>query len=210
MQARSERTRRRLIRAGAETFDSHGYTNATLGQISENAGVTKGALYFHFASKSELADAVQAQGHAMLRDFLDDRRLSRPAPVQLLIDLTYWLVQALHEDVVVRAGCRISSECAGQAPPGTDFRQMWIDEVVLLLEQARQDGDLRRDAAEDGPETLLSATVCGIEVLVGSDRSLPELQRSLAALWKLLLLALVPPGDLGRYQPEHRSSVAEA
>jgi AcrR family transcriptional regulator len=202
MQARSERTRQKLVRAGAETFDRHGYASATLGQIAENAGVTKGALYFHFGSKSELADAVQARGSGMLRDFLDDRWLSGPSPVQLLIDLTYWLAQTLHEDPVTRASCRISSERAGCEPQATDLRQLWIGEVLLLLARAREGGDLRRDAAEDGPETLLSAAVCGIEVLVGTGLPPAELHRRLVALWEVLLPALVPPGDLGRYRVE--------
>ncbi|MER7715151.1 TetR family transcriptional regulator, partial [Streptomyces werraensis] len=30
------------------------------------AGMTKGALYFHFASKDGLVDAVQEQAHAVL------------------------------------------------------------------------------------------------------------------------------------------------
>ncbi|MFE9427056.1 ScbR family autoregulator-binding transcription factor [Kitasatospora sp. NPDC006697] len=204
MQAKSERTRRKLVRAGAETFDRHGYASATLGQIAENAGVTKGALYFHFGSKSDLADAVQLQGSAMLRDFLDDGGLSGRPPVQLLIDLTHWLAQALHEDPVTRAGCRIGSERAGQQQPVADLRRLWIDEVVVLLARAREGGELRRDAVAEGPETLLSAAVCGIEVLAGSGLSLPELRRKVAALWESLLPALVPPGDLGRYRAGQR------
>ncbi|MCO6698896.1 TetR/AcrR family transcriptional regulator, partial [Streptomyces sp. Vc17.3-30] len=44
MQARSERTRRRLVCAGARMFDQNGYASASLEQIAEAAGMTKGAL----------------------------------------------------------------------------------------------------------------------------------------------------------------------
>ncbi|MFF9512299.1 TetR family transcriptional regulator [Streptomyces sp. NPDC014724] len=68
MQARSRRTCQRLVHAGAEMFNRNGYANATLGQIAGAAGMTKGALYFHFASKDGLADAVQERGRAMVQD----------------------------------------------------------------------------------------------------------------------------------------------
>ncbi|MGC9542892.1 TetR family transcriptional regulator [Streptomyces sp. UG1] len=60
VQERSEKTRHRLMRAGAELFDLKGYANATLVGIARAAGVTKGALYFHLASKEDLAEAPVA------------------------------------------------------------------------------------------------------------------------------------------------------
>ncbi|QIP88254.1 TetR/AcrR family transcriptional regulator [Streptomyces sp. Tu 2975] len=123
MQARSERTRRRLVLAGAQMFDRYGYASATLGQIAGAAGMTKGALYFHFASKEGLADAVQERGRQLLCDFLQQQWEAGAAPLQSLIDLTHWLADALYQDPVVRAGLRITNERAGRTPqPPTSTR----------------------------------------------------------------------------------------
>ncbi|MFJ5779681.1 ScbR family autoregulator-binding transcription factor [Streptomyces sp. NPDC093094] len=200
MQARSERTRRRLIRAGAEMFDRDGYASATLGQIARTAGLTKGALYFHFASKDGLADAVQEQGEVLLRDFVVRQREAGVPPVQGLIDLSHWLVWTLHDDPVIRASFRITDECAGRQLPVTDFHQAWIAEVMRLVGQARAIGELCEPSAADGPETLLSAVVCGLEVIAGSAGvQYPELRRRVGALWEFLLPSLVPDGQAGRY-----------
>ncbi|WP_369193151.1 ScbR family autoregulator-binding transcription factor [Streptomyces djakartensis] len=199
MQARSQRTRHRLVRAGALAFDRNGYASATLGQIAQEAGLTKGALYFHFASKEGLADAVQEQGRVLLRDFVQGRREAGAAPVQALIDLTHWLAWVLHEDPVIRASFRITSERSGRQPPVTDFHQVWITEVLQLVDLARRAGDLHEQLCPDGPETLTSAAVCGIGVLSGTGISPPELRRRVAALWDPLLTALVPAGHTGRY-----------
>ncbi|MEV5103711.1 ScbR family autoregulator-binding transcription factor [Streptomyces massasporeus] len=199
MQDRSERTRRTLVRAGAQMFDRTGYASTTLAQIAGAAGLTKGALYFHFASKDALADAVQEQGHTMLRDFVSAQRVAGVPPVQALIDLTHWLARALHEDPVIRAGFRISHECAGRQPPVTDFPQVWITEVLRLIDRAREAGELRDHAVVEGPRTLLSAVVCGIGVLSGTGVSPPELRRKVGALWDSLLTALVPAEQAGRY-----------
>jgi AcrR family transcriptional regulator len=199
MQARSERTRRRLVHAGAQMFNRCGYASATLGQIAEVAGLTKGALYFHFASKDGLVDAVQEQAHAVLREFVRRQWAAGVPPVQALIDMTHWLAWALHEDPVIRAGFRITNECTGRQPPVTDFHQAWIVEVLRLIDRAREAGELRDHTCADGPETLMSAAVCGIGVLSGTGISYPELRRRVGALWSSLLTALVPPEHMERY-----------
>ncbi|MFJ1641681.1 ScbR family autoregulator-binding transcription factor [Streptomyces sp. NPDC088256] len=200
MQARSQRTRRRLVHAGAEMFDRNGYAHATLGQIAGAAGMTKGALYFHFASKDGLADAVQERGSAMLRDFIREHRDAGVPPVQVLIDMTHWLALTLHDDPVIRASFRITNECTGRQPPVTDFHQAWIAEVLRLLGQARDAGALQDRETGNGPGALLSATVCGIGVLADTGMPYPQLSDRVAALWKPLLSALVPSGDIGNYR----------
>ncbi|MFF2818460.1 ScbR family autoregulator-binding transcription factor [Kitasatospora cineracea] len=200
MQARSERTRRRLVRAGAETFDRSGYASATLDRIARQAGVTKGALYFHFGSKGELADAVQEQALELLEGFLAGQEAAGGEPLQRLIDLTYWLARSLHQEAVVRAGCRLGGERADRAASDGDVRRTWTAETVRLLERARQDGALRRDVGGPGPRTLLTVVVCGLEVLAGSGLSLPELLRRTGELWDWLLPALVPAGHPARYR----------
>ncbi|MGE5507236.1 MAG: TetR family transcriptional regulator [Chitinophagales bacterium] len=47
-------TRSRLLTAAARVFARHGYAEATLDEVAEEAGLTKGAVYWHFASKSDL------------------------------------------------------------------------------------------------------------------------------------------------------------
>lgn len=199
MQARSEMTRRRLIKAGAQMFNQNGYVSATLGQIAEVAGMTKGALYFHFASKDGLADAVQEEGHDVLRAFVRRQRHAHVPPVQALIDLTHWLAWTLHDDPVVRATFRISHESTRRRPPVTDFHQAWIAEVLRLIDRARDAGDLRDHTVAEGPKTLLSAALCGIGVLSGNGTSYPQLRDRIGALWDCLLPALVPQDHMARY-----------
>ncbi|MEU1409958.1 helix-turn-helix domain-containing protein, partial [Streptomyces sp. NPDC005728] len=60
LQERAVRTRRAILVAAAGVFAEVGFEAATIAEILQRAGVTKGALYFHFASKQELAQAVLA------------------------------------------------------------------------------------------------------------------------------------------------------
>ncbi|CAM5724103.1 TetR family transcriptional regulator OS=Streptomyces microflavus OX=1919 GN=HUT09_00685 PE=4 SV=1 [Streptomyces microflavus] len=47
-QVRAARTRQALIRSAAIVFEQHGYGQARLALISSGAGVSTGALHFHF------------------------------------------------------------------------------------------------------------------------------------------------------------------
>src|SRR5438876_3817962 len=63
-QRRGERrlqTRARLLAAAERVFARRGYYAATLDEIAAEAGFTKGALYYNFASKEELFLALLDQ-----------------------------------------------------------------------------------------------------------------------------------------------------
>jgi AcrR family transcriptional regulator len=61
-QERRERTRAELVAAARAVFLRHGFHAASLDQIAEEAGYTKGAVYSNFASKDDLFVAV-LDGH---------------------------------------------------------------------------------------------------------------------------------------------------
>ncbi len=56
--AQREATTQKLIEVGREIFTQYGYAQASTEEIVHRAGVTRGALYHHFASKEGLFHAV--------------------------------------------------------------------------------------------------------------------------------------------------------
>ncbi|HET7765196.1 MAG TPA: TetR family transcriptional regulator [Burkholderiales bacterium] len=57
----SERTRRRIIAAARQVFARQGVRRTTLEEVARAAGVTRGAIYWHFAGKTELFYAMREQ-----------------------------------------------------------------------------------------------------------------------------------------------------
>jgi AcrR family transcriptional regulator len=55
---RRQRTREALLDAAAAVFASRGFQGASLDEIAETAGYTRGAIYKHFADKEELLHEV--------------------------------------------------------------------------------------------------------------------------------------------------------
>ncbi|ASK28164.1 TetR family transcriptional regulator [Neisseria chenwenguii] len=52
------KTKEHLMLAALETFYSKGISRSSLNEIAQNAGVTRGALYWHFKNKEDLLDAI--------------------------------------------------------------------------------------------------------------------------------------------------------
>nr|WP_225954084.1 TetR/AcrR family transcriptional regulator [Kibdelosporangium phytohabitans] len=120
-----------MVGAAAELFDRVGFVRATMAEISSAAGVTKGALYFHFPSKDTLADAVRAEAIEML-DILVARLPAGLSPMQAVIDMHHHVVRWLREDAIVRASLRISHDTGDPA----DFCASWLAATERLLRRA--------------------------------------------------------------------------
>lgn len=63
------KTRQLLIESAIQQFALRGVTSTTLADIADAAGVTRGAVYWHFASKAELFNEIWQQ-QLPLRDLL--------------------------------------------------------------------------------------------------------------------------------------------
>src|SRR5262245_31426714 len=67
---RREMTREALVEAAADVFAQRGFHAASLDEIAERAGFTRGAIYSNFGSKEELMIAVLDEFTSrQLRDF---------------------------------------------------------------------------------------------------------------------------------------------
>jgi TetR/AcrR family acrAB operon transcriptional repressor len=72
----AEITRQRIIHAAREMFLLKGVSRTSLEQIASHAGVTRGAVYWHFKNKAELFYAMREQVFLPLIDRMDDTLLS--------------------------------------------------------------------------------------------------------------------------------------
>jgi TetR/AcrR family acrAB operon transcriptional repressor len=65
--AEAAQTRDRIVVCAREVFSRHGVTNTSLEEIAKEAGVTRGAVYWHFRDKADLFMAVRQQTGVLLR-----------------------------------------------------------------------------------------------------------------------------------------------
>ncbi|WP_369201036.1 ScbR family autoregulator-binding transcription factor [Streptomyces sp. PU-14G] len=181
-QERAVRTRTALIESAAELFHRDGFEMASLTTISARAGVSNGALHFHFSNKAALADAVREVAVQRLREITT--RESENA-LQTLIDATHALSRALSKDAVLRAGFDLR-RFLERTRGGDDLRRLWQHWVEGVLVRADDEGSLAGDVtAQDVSDTIVSATV-GFELLSRGDPHWLS-NSTLTRFWELLL-----------------------
>ena len=95
----AEITRQRIIDAAREAFLSRGVSRTSMEQIATQAGVTRGAIYWHFSNKTELFSAMREQVLLPLIDKMDDNLLIENSddPLGQIGDFLYGTIQALNE-----------------------------------------------------------------------------------------------------------------
>ncbi|CAL9392714.1 ScbR family autoregulator-binding transcription factor [Streptomyces sp. Tu 3180] len=197
-QERSERTLEKLVVSAAEQFALRGFVKATLGDVSRAAGVTKGALFFHFATKDDLAAAVQTRGQDILETMIEDMSGTEQSCLQIVVNATHALNRMLREDPFVRAGVRITRERTAGSPTPMDFYPLWLGRLWQVLDEARKNGELAAGIADVSARTLVTAAVSGVEILAWMGASADEGDKWLGHLWELMLPLMVSPDGLRR------------
>ncbi|NMO94129.1 helix-turn-helix transcriptional regulator [Actinomycetospora sp. TBRC 11914] len=152
---RTRRTRRRLLLAAARLFGEDGYHGASVADILAAAGLTKGALYFHFRSKYALAEALVTE---VQRSWLSieiqiaDRGLD---PLwRLLVETDAYVARWMY-DAVVRGASQALGDPELLAMRGHWFER-WETATADLLVDASAAGLL---AAEVDPRRAARAVV---------------------------------------------------
>ncbi|MFE2017785.1 ScbR family autoregulator-binding transcription factor [Streptomyces sp. NPDC059499] len=183
-QDRAVRTRQELIRSAAEAFDRSGFAPSSLTEISVGAGVSSGALHFHFGSKRALGAAVESEAARILQDILAPHPCERPASLRNLVDTSHVLARRLAEDVVLRAGFGLAGDAAWQE--NVALWGVWHTWVRSMLTRARAEGVLAADVLIEDLASAVTASVVGAQALGRADSDWSPRQ-AVDRFWNLLL-----------------------
>ncbi|MGW0792268.1 ScbR family autoregulator-binding transcription factor [Streptomyces sp. NPDC002911] len=197
-QERAARTRNALVCSAAELFERHGYEKASLNEISSGAGVSRGALHFHFDTKADVADAVESAALRVLRHAVGSPPPGNVAALQGLTDLSHRLAELLVRDVVVRAGFLLSCEAGQRAR--VDLCQEWQTHVHGFVARAADEKSLAPGVSQEAVVNAVVAATVGLAVLSRSDREWLT-GRALTGFWKLLLPSVAGPRAAAGTEP---------
>jgi AcrR family transcriptional regulator len=79
-------TRERILNVALDLFTEKGFDGASLREIAERLGVTKAAIYYHFASKNDILIALHMRLHEFGKDALS-QMTEEPITLQLWEEL---------------------------------------------------------------------------------------------------------------------------
>jgi AcrR family transcriptional regulator len=198
-QLRAEQTRATIITAAADLFDRHGYESTSLSDIVEHAQVTKGALYFHFAAKEDLAHAIMELQSRVSRQMAGEMDARGYSSLEALMRITFGIARLSVEDPIPRAGLRLATGGVEVRPPLRHPFTEWLDLASRKFLGAVKESDLHPDTDIDAAAHSLVFSFVGTRVVSRSLEPVARQPRRLAEMWYLMIRGLVPVPRRARY-----------
>ncbi|MFE7902016.1 ScbR family autoregulator-binding transcription factor [Streptomyces sp. NPDC057424] len=163
-QERAIRTRGTILNAAAAAFATEGFPQVTIKDIADGAGMTKGAVYFHFPNKEALAVAVLEEFYRRLQETVNGAlEHGDPASPSTFVDVLRRLGRAFREDVFVHAGARLQIERPYiKAELPVPYVGM-LSVLTELLSKCREAGRLPEDTNPEAMARTLGAAVFGAQ-----------------------------------------------
>ncbi|MFI2428357.1 ScbR family autoregulator-binding transcription factor [Streptomyces sp. NPDC018955] len=189
-QERAIRTRRAVLEAAATVFAEHGYTAATVADILKTAGVTKGALYFHFDSKEALAQGI-------LEVQTEQRVPEQEIKLQELVDIAMTVAHRMVHDPLLRAGARLSADPVGRKYYGSAWTQ-WVDVLTEVVSQAHQRGETLSHVVPREVAEMVVGAFNGVQLYSQLETGLQDVEYRVSVLLKHLLPSVASPPVLMR------------
>lgn len=195
-------TRRRLLEAALSVFSEKGYAAATLEEIAQEAGLTRGAIYWHFGDKAGLYNALLETYSGRASNVIQQAALEGGSLLEILRRIFVQLLLAIEEDDKLRAVIEISLFKTSTAPELEPGRQERLEAGATLLQTitaGMQDGinasDLRSDLeAIDMARAFLAFQNGAIQMYLIDPKTFP-LRQQAETLAEIFLKGIVADYD---------------
>ena len=118
--------RRQILAAALAVFSRQGYAGTTLDDITAEANLSKGAIYWYFDSKANLFAHLLGERAGIFSELLDDARRDVASPIKGLEAMWLRWMEALETDKAYQAYVRLAHlrvEVADEPQEGLDARR---------------------------------------------------------------------------------------
>ena len=162
----AERTRTTLLETALALFSEKGLSNVTLAQIASAAGVTRGAIYWHFKDKSQMLEALADEVYGPLEHkFLKLFELMPNDPLQALQDLGQQIFKQTVNDHRFRSMCLILQQASFDKQMIVRCRELTSEEdcnMARLMRKAHKEGVLRQDISAEAASLMINGFFQGV------------------------------------------------
>jgi TetR/AcrR family acrAB operon transcriptional repressor len=200
----SEQTRLQILRAARREFVRRGVAGTTLGHIAATAGVTRGAIYWHFANKTALFHAMREQVSLPLIDRMSFALLSArdEDPLAAIETFLNSLIDTVADDSttlrtlqIMAFKCEYVDEFQSDLARQTRRCEELVSQLTSVYQRAQRAGALRRDLAPPVAALDTCVFVIGLVRLFLLDRA--------ASLVRPHIADLIAAHVAGRRAPAH-------
>ena len=156
---RRRSTREALRRSALESFARKGFTNVTVTELAEDAGVTQRTFFRHFPTK----EAVLFQDYETHLDWLAEALALRPAPEPLFDAVLASVASFPHDIEIVRQAALMRATLISGERIAGHLRVVQASFAKVLTDFVHNRYDVSDLVAEVAGATLAAALVVAVE-----------------------------------------------
>lgn len=141
-------TRRLLLDAALDLFQTGGYGSTTVDEIATKAGTTRVTFYAHFSSRSDLMKALinEKLNMELERTRIPDRGSTAPQLVEVVRDgseegIANWIRTTSTHWPTVEPILRVAREAAVVDPELSTLVEVWLEEAISDVAEGLDQAD---------------------------------------------------------------------
>ena len=145
-------TRQDVLRSALQVFSEKGYAATTLKEIADRAGVTRGAVYWHFDNKADLYNTLLAEFSAISSQVVAKAVEAGGTLPEILKRIFVRLLQEVERDRELRAVLELElftmlriSELEASRQKQLEAGEQLLAGIAQAMEEGIQAGSLRKD-----------------------------------------------------------------
>ena len=188
--AEKHTVRQQIFDAARKRFSHFGYAKTTMAEVAADCGMSPGNLYRFFPGKLDIAEAIASAEYQL---HLEDMRKLLVAPRKSAGERLrdYFFKEMRHTYQMLEENPRIQ-EIAGVIVSERPHYANWMRAsarklLVELLDEAERSGEFRPSDKEFTAEMIQAATMKFRYPQLWSKLTLPQLERELDGVLKLLV-----------------------
>ncbi|ALN72820.1 TetR family transcriptional regulator [Aureimonas sp. AU20] len=169
--AEAMETRCAILDAAEAMFFEKGVSRTTLAMIAEAANVTRGAIYFHFANKNALFEAMLERGRLPQECFvqLDDLLRSEDDPLERIrsnavdaLDFISTNARAQKVLTIMLLRCEYVAEMEEMLVRMREADEEMLSVIRLAFQEASRRGLMRADWTPEAATTTVQCAMSGL------------------------------------------------
>lgn len=188
-------TRQRLLDVAAARFAERGYDATSFSDLVEASGLSRGAFYFHFDSKRDLALEVFRDRQRRLQEAVMERVDPQLPALDRFRQLWIERARVIADDPSLGCLRKVASALADDPDLRDELAEVHARPVRLMagmLAEAQHDGALRGDLDPVEIAEVAMATVVGIDEVSDRESGMADLVSRAEASLEVLLRGVTP------------------
>jgi AcrR family transcriptional regulator len=167
---KAEGTRENILDAAERLFFTNGVTETSLERIAEEAGVTRGAIYWHFSDKVDLFKALHERSRLPQEDIIERASIEgHPDPLGLIEQIALDCLKIITTDVrrqrvyaILLYRCEYVGEMAEALKRQQDADAAMQMHMFRIFSMARENGSLNSNWTAEIAARVFQAMMRGL------------------------------------------------